>query len=270
MIDKIAYELVNYLASNVAFIDRWAGLVKPMRKKVQNVDKVFPVAINTPSNCDQSDYTALVPDSAKKSVVYVEQIGDLQIDAVSRRIKNVSAQLRLVVWYNLDLITSGDYISADVLADQIMDWLPRRLPDSSFIGIKQVHFLQTGVVYGSDIVSAYTYNEIKTQFNTHPYGLFAVDLDVWYVAVACQAPLDPDGNCITGKGNHKTSTLYPYPVIDPNYPPIPEPPVPVVVNFIDLDDTPTDYIGKAGKAVVVKQAEDGLEFADIDGGMFQP
>jgi len=82
--------------------------------------------------------------------------------------------------------------------------------------------LQTGVVYGSDIVSAYTYNEIKTQFNTHPYGLFAVDLDVWYVPVHCQIPVNPVSGCVTGSGNHETSTDYPQSDVNPV-------PVPVLV-----------------------------------------
>jgi hypothetical protein len=209
MIDKIAYELVNHIASKVEYIDRWAGLVKPMRKKVQNTDKVFPVAINTPSNCEQSDYMALVPDSSKKSIVYVEQIGNLAVEMPNKRYKSVSGVLRLVVWYNLDLLTQGEYISTDVLVDEMLRNIPLRLADSSFIGVKQVHFIPTGVIYGADIVSAYTYNEIKTQFNTHPYGIFAVDLDVWYISTPCQIPISPLAGCVTGVGNHETSTDYP-------------------------------------------------------------
>ncbi len=208
MIDKISYELVKYISQNVSFVDKWAGLVRPLRKKVQTADKVFPVAINTPTNCDLSDYMALVPDRDKKSIVYVEMITQPTIDT-DKSYKFMSAQLRLVVWYNLDLITSGSYISEDVLADQILDWIPRRLPDASFIGVKQVHFLITGLVYGTDIVSQYTYNEIKTQFATHPYGIFGVNLDVWYVSTHCQTPVDVSGTCITGKGGVTISDLYP-------------------------------------------------------------
>jgi len=34
------------------------------------------------------------------------------------------------------------------------------------------------------------------------------------------------------------------------------------VDFVELDDAPSDYTGQAGKAVVVKATEDGLEFTD--------
>ncbi len=131
----------------------------------------------------------------------------------NRSYKMLSAQLRLIVWYNLDLITAGEYISEDVLTDQVLDWIPKRMADSLFVGVKQVHFIVTGVQYGTDIVSQYTYNEIKTQFATHPYGMFAVNLDVWYINTHCQIPIATEDGCITGTGDHETSTEYP--AIDP-------------------------------------------------------
>ena len=80
MIDKIAYEIVKSLSVTVDYVDRWTGLVRAMRKRVQNIEKVFPVAINTPENCNQSDYKALVPDNSKRSVVYVEKLGNPTVE----------------------------------------------------------------------------------------------------------------------------------------------------------------------------------------------
>lgn len=37
-----------------------------------------------------------------------------------------------------------------------------------------------------------------------------------------------------------------------------------VKNFLSLDDTPSEYTGQAGKAVVVKSGEDGLEFSTVN------
>jgi hypothetical protein len=37
-------------------------------------------------------------------------------------------------------------------------------------------------------------------------------------------------------------------------------------NFIQLDDTPADYVGQNGNAVIVKATEDGLEFGSAPGG----
>ena len=204
MIDKIAYELVKSISTNVGFIDKWAGLVKPMRKMVQKTEKVFPVAISTPSNCDQSDYTALVPDDTKRSVAYIEMIQSPTVDVIRHGSRQLSAQLRLVVWYNLDRITAGKYVSEDMLVDQIFRSLPRRLNNSLFNGASQVHVMSTGVTYGAEVVSQYTYNEVKSQFVTHPYGIFAIDLDVWYITTYCQSPFDIEAGCTTGKGNHKT------------------------------------------------------------------
>ncbi len=44
---------------------------------------------------------------------------------------------------------------------------------------------------------------------THPYGIFAVNLDTWYVSTHCQTPIVTEEGCITGKGGHETSDIYP-------------------------------------------------------------
>lgn len=203
MIDKISYEIVKAVAAGINFDDKWAGLTKPMRKQVASAEKIFPVAINTPTTCDQSDYTALVPDSTKKSVMFIEKIGNPVVDIYRTNYKHISQTIRLVVWYNLDLITEGKYISEDVLTDQVLDHLPKRLSDSLFDGAKQVHILPTGIIYGTEIFNAYTFNEIKTQFGIFPYGVFAVDLDVWYIQTHCQDKLDIGEGCMSGVGNHE-------------------------------------------------------------------
>lgn len=209
MIDKIAYEIVKNLSTKVNFFDSWAGLVKPMRKMVQKTEKVFPVSINTPSTCDQSDYTALVPDSKKRSIAYIEMVQSPTVDIMRHGSRQMSAQLRLVVWYNLDLITAGAYVSDDIVLDQILKSIPHTLSDSLFSGASKVHLMATGISYGADIVSMYTYNEVKNQFVTHPYGICAIDLDVWYITTHCQNPLDISAGCTTGKGNHKTYSTDP-------------------------------------------------------------
>lgn len=202
MIDKIAYEIVKNLSANVNFFDKWAGLVRPMRKKVQNVDKTFPVAINTPSNCSQSDYVSLVPDSSKKSIVYIEMVNAPVVDVQRHHSKQMSATLRLVVWYNLDLITAGQYVSEDILVDQVMDFMPNMLSNTLVNGAQSIHIQPNTIIYGTEIVSQYTYEEIKSQFGTHPYGIFAIDLDVWWIAVHCQPSIGVETGCVTGKGNH--------------------------------------------------------------------
>lgn len=44
---------------------------------------------------------------------------------------------------------------------------------------------------------------------------------------------------------------------------------PSLLSFLDLIDTPSVYSGMAGKAVIVKTDESGLEFVDIVGGAFE-
>lgn len=203
MIDKIAFELSNYIASNLTFIDKWAGLVKPLKKTVQGVDKVFPVAINTPSNCLTDDYTALTPDSSKKCIIYIEKAGNQSYENISTNNKIASVGLRLVVWYNLDKLLESKYVSEDTILQQFYEVLPRRLPNNLFSGaVKQVHIMPLSDEYGASVASQYTYNESKTQYATFPYGFFAIDLDVWYVPVYCHPDLNILDGCMTGIGNH--------------------------------------------------------------------
>lgn len=204
MIDKIAYELVKAVAAAINFDDKWAGLVRPLQKKVQNADKIFPVAINTPATCDQNDYTALVPDSTKKSIMYIEKKGNQEVTLDRKSYQYVTVPLQLVLWYNLDLITKGEYISEDVLADKILEVLPNKLSDSLFNGVKQVRIFPTAITYGSEVVSQYTYNEIKTQFCMLPYGFLAIDIEVTYISTHCQRDLTISTGCVTGVGNHET------------------------------------------------------------------
>ena len=204
MIDKIAYEIAKSISTTLSFSDKWAGLTKPLRKKVRDRDTVFPVAINTISSCSQSDYTALTPDNTKKSVLYIENTGDVALDisTLSQGKELVTTTLRVVCWYNLDMITQGAYISEDYIVNEVYKNIPKTLPDSMFDNVKSVHISPLRVVYGSDIFSQYTYDEIKTQYGLHPYGYFAIDIEVWYVILTCLDDINPLTGCKTGMGEH--------------------------------------------------------------------
>jgi hypothetical protein len=48
---------------------------------------------------------------------------------------------------------------------------------------------------GALIFSKYTYEEVRTQFVTHPYGAVAVDVNIQYVINKCVEELIPGLKC---------------------------------------------------------------------------
>lgn len=201
MIDLVAYNIAKDLTTTLSFTDKWSGLVKPLRKKIKDKESVFPVSISNTAECSQSDYTALIPDSTKKSVIYIEKTGDVQLQHLSINRQMFNATLRVVCWYNLDKITGGDYISEDIIVQEVYKNIPKRIDNLD--NVKQIHIEPTNIIYGSDVFSAYTYDEVKTQYGLHPYGYFAIDIDVWGVVLTCQPDINPITGCKTGMGEHQ-------------------------------------------------------------------
>lgn len=195
MISEIANQLVLNLYSNLAFADKVAGLVKPLKKSVNKIEKVFPVAINNISDCNTSIYMDLVPNDTKASIIYCEQIGDIAFEEPRPNYWILSATLRLVCWYNLNRITEGLFIDEGIIVNNLLSKLPKRLPDSLFTYVRNVMLTPERVVLGSDIFSKYTYDEVRTQFMTFPYGAFAIDVNVQYVMNKCAETLVPEAAC---------------------------------------------------------------------------
>lgn len=195
MISEIAKELVNVLIANVPFVDKVAGLVMPIKKSVNKIEKVFPVEVRTHTTCDSSDFSDLVPDSTKKCIIYCEKLTEIEFIQYRPNYWINSADMRLVVWYNLNMITEGEYIDEGILANNILLNLPKRLSDTLFTYVRKVMISPIRIVTGNEIFSKYTYDEIRTQFMTFPYGAFAIDVNVQYVMNTCVSELIPVSKC---------------------------------------------------------------------------
>lgn len=203
MITEIAYQIVKNLSEKVAFIDKWAGLVMPMKKSVNKVEKTMPVAIKIDLPCANnectgyvsSDYMDLVPDSNKKSVCYIEQVGDITLEQLRKNVYLASANLRVVLWYNLNHITEGEYLDEGVIAYNLLSNIPYKLTDDLFVYSQNVNISVNGTTSGADIFSKYSYDEVRTQFVTFPYGAIAIDLNVTYTINKCAFNLIPLAKC---------------------------------------------------------------------------
>jgi len=195
MISEIAYHIVKSLAASTLFIDKWAGLVMPMKKSVNKIEKVLPVFINSKDVCDVSDFMDLVPDSTKKSICYCEKINDVRLEPLPLNNFLATADLRIVLWYNLNLTHNGDYLDEGVIAYNILSNMPKRLSDTLFAYCKNVRIYPIGTDSGADLFSAYSYDEVRTQFVTFPYGAIAVNVSVQYTINKCALDLVPESAC---------------------------------------------------------------------------
>lgn len=194
MISEIAYEIVSVLADKLTFIDKWCGVVVPIKKSVAGVEKTIPMYVNTKSNCNVSDYMDLVPDSSKKSICYIEKLGEPEFEPRAS-IFIANCNLRVVLWYNLNLINEGKYLDEDIIAHNIITNMPKTIPDNDLITAKRVLITILGTSGGAKLFSGYTYNEVKNQFVTFPYGAVSVDINVQYVINKCAETLIPSPIC---------------------------------------------------------------------------
>ena len=195
MISEIAYQLIKDLSTKLSFTDKWAGLVVPMRKMVDKKEKILPVIVQAHTDCDYSDYMDLVPDSTKGSIMYAEKIGDIELTQIRPNYFMANANLRIVVWYNLNRITAGVFVDEGVIASNVLSHIPRSLSNSLFDYVKSVNIFPSGVVTGAEIFSKYTYDEVRTQFVTFPFGAVAVDVNIQYLINKCALTLIPSEVC---------------------------------------------------------------------------
>lgn len=172
--------------NTIQYFDLVAGLVQTQEQKIVSDDgtsviKRFPISADvTAEECQSGPYRDLVPDSSKRGIAYFEASN---IGLSGRRYtfgKAWNAQVRLVAWINKDYINGGDpgSINAEVIAAAI-EAVKVQYTAPPF---KNIRVIPTGVVENSPaIFSAYTYDNVDTQFLMAPYTYFAVDMQVTFI-----------------------------------------------------------------------------------------
>ncbi len=170
---KIAEILKDQLTS-LSWIDKIAGLVKPVTYTDKaGTKKTMPIYFrDDPTLCDSGDYTNLVPDSSKMSILYFED-GGLDVINAGCMYIDILSSLKLVCWCNLKLINPA-YSSALLLKLQVIRTIPINIPNTDWVTKINVSF------DGDDLTNPftqYTYDEQK-QFLMWPYDYFALKYKV--------------------------------------------------------------------------------------------
>lgn len=181
-------EALRLEISTLPFIDRLAGLVRPVTFKDEVkagtfARKVFPVACGVSAKDCVTDgkYQDLVPDSAKKSVIYFEENGGAKVIAKEKNNLKYQATIRLVGWLNLPKLGVDNCSWSAVAVLGIIS----KLPDQYFnLNNLYTRCLITGISEAEklpSIFSKYTYDETMTQYLLFPFDYFALDITIEFV-----------------------------------------------------------------------------------------
>jgi len=176
MTGKIAQLLLSQF-STLNWVDKTAGVVKPLRVKIKGgEEKIYPVALNTSEDaCDTSTYTDLVPDSSKMSILYFEDEGSDVIES-GCKYTDIECSLKLVCWLNLPKI-NADYTDALNIKLDLINNIPAHIANTDWVTKIRVMF-EGEEPKSAAIFSEYTYDEAEHQYLIYPYDFFALNYRV--------------------------------------------------------------------------------------------
>lgn len=168
--------------NSLPFIDKIAGVVKPIvynsvgeGKKITK--KTFPASCRTTwEQCESGRYKDLIPDSSKKSVLYLEDNGVRFVSRDGAKTK-WKASYNLVCWLNMPKLGfEGCSYSSTAIASIIS-----KLPVTPFNdGI--FHYIQINPVgqqqKALNPFQKYSYDETVNQFLMYPFDYFVLLIEV--------------------------------------------------------------------------------------------
>jgi hypothetical protein len=192
MNEKIANILKSRL-EGLPFVDKLAGLVRPMRIEVISdggrAPKTFPVSSDLSFNdVEKGKYKDLIPQSKYNSIIYFEDNGTSLAYRERGRVGFVG-RLNLVGWLNLDKINCLKTGSTEAILSILSTF-----PEGHFSvdELREIRITAVSEVVKSNAIFArYSYDEIKTQYLLHPFDYFALAINVEYwVKLNCVQPIN--------------------------------------------------------------------------------
>jgi hypothetical protein len=179
-------EIIKCKLSAVSFADKLAGLVRPTTHVLDKETVVYPVAYDvTHADCKIGQATELMPNSRYKSIMYFEDNG-ISAGAKQGTWQDMTSNLRLVVWLNLQKITDEKCpeVGSVCAVLEVMKALNNKLENAAPIFSILIDSLE--IIRDKSIFSEYTYDEKFSQYLFHPYDFFAVKIRVKYkINYAC-------------------------------------------------------------------------------------
>jgi len=177
MIEPIAEMLRAYIEP-LNFVERISGVVRPVKivlrtdKDGKTIFKLVPMAINDFDDaCELGSLIPMIPYSKYMSVHFFEDGGIDIVDQDSRYL-HMEAHLRLVSWYNLNLININ-YTDCNLLTANVLAAIPYRLPNSGYYTVIRVE-PNAEDVKGAAVFGAYTMDDKEKQYANYPFDCAAI------------------------------------------------------------------------------------------------
>lgn len=174
-------EIIRSYVNALPFVDKIAGLVKPISTSESSgegkppIKKTFPVACNTThAECLSGKLMELMPNSKYKSVIYFEDLG-VNITGSDQRYFDFTSTLKLVCWLNLQKLGKTDCSVSALAIGSIIKSLPA--PNFNSSPYTRIDISMIGQdIKTNAIFSKYTYDEQAMQYLMYPFDYFAITL----------------------------------------------------------------------------------------------
>jgi len=175
MIHRVAEVLKDSIAP-ISWITTAGGLVTPLTKKVQGVDKVFPAYMTVDGYLDMS------PDSKKTGVAFFEGAEPVVIASNGHAI-NEEAMLKLACWFNFREVSVNDTTATDMMLE-VLENLPTTIKNENGIILARIDY--RGADTSPDFWERYGFGGDK-QFLMYPYGHFVLNCraNYWFRRSRC-------------------------------------------------------------------------------------
>lgn len=204
--------IAQYLKDKIAerhYAGVVAGIVTPVRVKGADGKRTNTYAIDCGvigQDCmDKEGLTAIMPDTAKRSIFYFEDPSGVLLTKVEGRFRHFSSTLILVGWLNLPKLglTSEDGCKGCTWGYRIYNDIISMLPAGENIGEEcpmvdlEIQFTRQ-YPRSHEVFRRYTFGEEHRQFRLPPYDYFAIELTCkWRASERCvgQVPENPPIEC---------------------------------------------------------------------------
>lgn len=180
-IGKIVIDKIETLP----FMDKYAGVIKQLAYNVSTNNKTerktFPADCRvTFEECESGRYTDLIPDSKKKSVLYLEETGALIKTGDEGNLTFWRLPLNLVCWLNLPLLGSSDCYYSAIAIQGILSRFPTRYFNSGIFQRVKINVVSQRPK-NENPFSKYSYESQVMKLTMFPYDYFVLQLEIEFV-----------------------------------------------------------------------------------------
>jgi hypothetical protein len=177
-------EIIKARLIGLNFVDRLAGITQVVSYQEQTRDK-NPIIQRMPAACDveslncgedKSRLKDLVPDSKKRSVIFLEDVNGANFVGRTRNDLNFTANIRLVAWINQQKLGKNDCSVSGPIMAKIIGALQTTSPFNSAPYTRITISINRIVPKTPAIFQRYTFPLEEKQYLMWPFDYFALDL----------------------------------------------------------------------------------------------